>query len=65
MTMEINTEREWHFIVSETHNNKDVGLLARELLFSLQILLPKVTASEVNKLIYLKTKSQYLSMSER
>ena len=50
-----NVNREWEFIITETHSKKDrKNLIKREILFVLQILL-----SKMEKGLYFKLKSIY------
>jgi len=50
-----NLNKEWRFIITETHSKKDrKDLLKREILFALQILL-----SKIEKENYLKLKKIY------
>lgn len=54
----INFEKEWNFIIAETHNREldREGLVKREILFALQILLSKSEFKNyfALKLIYCK-----------
>ena len=63
-------EREWNFVVSETHREKPTAgnLLKRETLFTIENLLSKISEEKNRKNaflkeIYLKTKKQYFAMA--
>ena len=59
----LNLKDDWIFLQSETHKEKPStkNLMKRELIFSLQILLPNLK-NKKQKVIYQKTKKFYLSL---
>lgn len=67
----INLEKEWDFVIYETHKEKPNtnNLIKRELLFLIQILLSMISEPRKDiesvflKNIYLKSKRKYLELN--
>ncbi|MCM8760090.1 MAG: hypothetical protein NC906_10030 [Candidatus Omnitrophica bacterium] len=62
----MNTEKEWEFVIRETHKKRGSGKIRREVLFVLQILLSQIDSVKQDKEkdllieIYQRTKRYYL-----